>query len=622
MDSKNNNGEDGHENEGQQEPNDDSSPRKDQAPSSPRPQPTAAVDMTGSVRSPNTMKSSNKREEDETLLKQRFRNSNFADTSEMGFSRQSQNSTLDDMVSAELMIQRIHDQRSKDSAVSSQQPAARVPASITHQVSSGSSNKPPRPQSSNSSALNPGAYSVGVSGTARDRDDDGGHGNEYESSIMQLEAVPVDETFEQTKMKEMEEQMNREIERRLSLERKITTKPTHHNQSCLKERVPIVLAALVLISGVTAGLYLLLAPNVAPEAEASTQFIHPPPTTEDCEAVRSGATVPNRDNYPSVMMETVIDVSYDAALAADSVDSVILEVQEKYDSFFVPILNGCNDLSQEYFNRTFSENRYIVADGDVLNVTRSATDCEADEPRPCVRAVIQYILWTKAEFSAFDLVSMMDTNFGTALLQSISDDSDIIQHTSLVSIGSSAPKSDPEINVDYDFEFPPPTEERCEAVYSGTAVTNQDSYFTMLADAVMDVSTHVPWEDSLDEVLLEIGNQFQTIVIPTLAGCMDTAETLLNSTVTASRYILVNSFVLNVTKAENVECDAEEPRPCLRVVVHSRIWLMKEAPIFELIIAADQNYGPALWGKIGSQDDKENIIKQADIVIFSPPLGG
>ncbi|CAJ1934676.1 unnamed protein product [Cylindrotheca closterium] len=812
-----------------QEQSDDSSSQqseKDQArSSSPKPQHKpktilAAVDMTGSVISPISSKPGSKREGDESLLKARYRYSNFQEDEEGGSSYSmdllsSRQSLGDNNTSAELMVQQIYDQRSKLSA-GSKQAGALSPPPVTHQVSS-LGTKSPRLQSSNS-PIAPGAYSVELPNSARSRNDDNDHlGNDgHGSSVMQLEAVPVDETLEQAKLQQMEEQMNREIERRLSLERKMTQEQTHHSKSCVKERMPIAMALVIILSAISVGLYFLLAStsdDVAADAGSSSNFIYPPPTTEECEAVRNGATVPNQDNYPSVMMESTVDVSFYAEFA-DSVNTVLMEVQRIFEYVALPALIGCNGgVDQEYFNQTFSPNRYIIANLDVLNVTRStSSDCTADEPiRPCVRVVFRYFLWTKTELPVLELVSFMQSNFGPALIQSSSHDSEIIHQTTLVSISISPSANDPipkndtideepnddllyppptveecqamingvevpnqdqystmtvdaamdvttyddledsidtlllemlakmgssvlptlmgcsdtgeealkvtkytetryilanadivqvkqsdsncnptepqpcarvevrfllwlkgevelfdliplvhndfrlilvesltqsdiieqvvlasigpgqddsppnlDNGINVDFKFPSPTEERCEAVSNGIAIENQDSYFSMLADVKIDVSTHAPWEDSLDLVLLEIGNQFQTIAIPTLAGCQDTEEKLLNSTVTADRYMMVNSVVLNVTKSSD-DCNGKEPRPCVRAIIHLQIWTMEEVRIFDVISAVDQNYGPSVVAKLGTgnkTNHTDSIIKQVEMVSLSSSVGG
>ncbi|CAJ1934661.1 unnamed protein product [Cylindrotheca closterium] len=403
----------------------------------------AAVDMTGSVKVPATVLSKlekrfSKRDDDESSLlnKQRFRYSNFGgESSEMDF----QSSTFDDMMSGELTIQQIHDQRSKLSAMRRPSPSTTTRASAATTTDRQPSN----------SSLEPGAYSVDLSGrnvSDRNKDSDDDNGSNigrggYGSSTMQLEAVPVDETFEQEKMKEMEEQMNLEIERRLSMERKMTSERPGHNKRCTKERILIILALLfVVISGVAVGLYFLLAPvpaghSAGPEAETSAYFTYPPPTPEECDGVINGTGVPNQDEYFTLTMDCALDVSFDASWA-DSIERVLLKTQESFETSVVPTFVGCNDLSQDFFNRTFSETRYIIANVEVMNVTRSSSDCKAGEPRPCVRAVIHHFLWTKAELPALGVASFIYTNFGEKLIEQFSD-GDIIHQTTLVSIGPS-----------------------------------------------------------------------------------------------------------------------------------------------------------------------------------------
>lgn len=172
-------------------------------------------------------------------------------------------------------------------------------------------------------------------------------------------------------------------------------------------------------------------------------------------------------------------------------------------------------------------------------------------------------------------------------------------------------------NFDFDFEFPPPTEEECKAMMTGTSVPGQDDLFTLRADTVIDVSTHEPWEDSLAAVLLEVQITWQTVIIPSMGGCMDTVETVLNSTVTPDRYAWANSLVLGVSRV-NGECNGGEPRPCVRVGIRTQIWLKKEMNFFDIISTLERNFGPTLMEKIGSRTDVNVTIKQAEMVIMAP----
>ncbi|CAJ1946466.1 unnamed protein product [Cylindrotheca closterium] len=813
---------------------------KDKEPPSPR-QASAAVDMTGSIKLPTSVVSKFKKrssrnnsgtqqvEESSTrpsLSKQRFRynGSNDEDSSSRGFDFSSDT----DLMSGELTVQQIHDQRLKLSAQSTtkkEAEAAALPvAPSTHQISA-SSSKGPRTRTVGM-PMGPGAYSVAPSSNdvsvvrSKDSSDDDsdilGNADDSDSpsSIMQLEAIPVDETLEQAKMKEMEEQMNLEISRRLSLERKITEERTtgttgrRHGKgdwaATNKERMPIIMAILILVSGISVGIYFLVAP--APKVESpssSTFFFYPPPTEEECSAVKNGTTVPDQDKYFPLMMEITMDVSFRFPLTDDSsIDAVLLEVEDNSRSVFIPTVLGCTSISQsqEYFNTQFTPDRYVLANMDIRNVSRSTVDCKAGEPEPCVRAVVHYIAWLKGETDVFRMISFVQRNFGPKLIQDVSSHGDEILKMSLVSIsspghddtlpsavdflfpppteeeceavlnGQPVPDQDTYIRLmvdttfdvstygaDYytndtvllevqekvqsnavptmvgcttigqdianstdryilanakvtrvmrsgfecepehfqpcqqlvirfslwlksqaelfdlvatlhtnfrpilmesitdsiiirefvlvsigpspldddhednhnpkvdvspsvDLLFPPPTEERCEQFLNGTAIADRDRYFTIVADGVIDVSTYNSWEESLDVVLLELRNQFESTVLPVLAGCKEIDKDLLKGkNMTADRYMMADAVVLDVTKSPS-ECNAEEPQPCVRAVVRLQMWAKMEVSIFEIIAAIDQNFGPALIEQIGSDDSGTDIIKHAEMVILLPLL--
>ncbi|KAL3934987.1 MAG: hypothetical protein SGBAC_009405 [Bacillariaceae sp.] len=130
----------------------------------------------------------------------------------------------------------------------------------------------------------------------------------------------------------------------------------------------------------------------------------------------------------------------------------------------------------------------------------------------------------------------------------------------------------------------------------------------MLADGIIDVSTHVLWRDNL-----ELRNQFQSIVLPILAGCIVIAEDQLEGkTLTPDRYIMAGGAVLDVTTTR-LDCNAKELQPCVWAIVRIQIWLKREKTIFEVIAGIAKNVGPALIAQIGS-DDSADISKQAKMV--------
>ena len=117
---------------------------------------------------------------------------------------------------------------------------------------------------------------------------------------------------------------------------------------------------------------------------------------------------------------------------------------------------------------------------------------------------------------------------------------------------------------------------------------------------------------------MEVRNAWQSIVHPTLAGCLDTPALLSTSTVTSDRYVLGNAVVQDVTKVLDGECEASEPMPCVRIGIRAKIWLKKTMNFIDIVAAIDRNYGPALLEKVGDRNDTSAIIKQVEMVSMRP----
>ncbi|KAL3934988.1 MAG: hypothetical protein SGBAC_009406 [Bacillariaceae sp.] len=460
-------------------------------------------------------------------------------------------------VSRELTVQQIHDQRSKLSATSP------IP------LSSADPEAPPAKSSTQQRSMNskrlkePGAYSV-------------------ERSGIDISAAPVDDTLEQVKMKEMEEEMSLEISRRLSLERKMTDRETRHNQSFAKakERMPIAMALLILISGIAVGLYFLVVPASADNTSA--YFIYLPPTEQEYSAIMNGGSVQDQDKYSTMMVDLTLDVSVGTVLA-DSVDAVLLEVENKFQSVVVPTVVGCSRIGQsyEYLGTTFTEDRYILANVGIVNVTRGPEDCRAGELRPCVRAVVRNVAWLKG---GADLVSISPSKYDINTL----DDTPSV-----------------------DLEFPSTTEEECEAVLNGQPVPDQDKFKKLIIDTIIDASTYDVYAN--DTVLQEVQEKIQFIAIPTTVGCTTDGQDIKNST---GRYILANTDTVNVTRSAS-ECDPGHIQPCERIFVRFSLWLKDAAALFDSVATLHSDFWPILHESIPDSD----VIQDFDLVSIGPPLG-
>lgn len=637
-----------------------------QAPSPPPP-PCAAVDMTGTIRSPIAAiakmakqpswknsgsafaSSKNKTNQDESLNKQRYRYSNSDDDDE--WESDMDYSSINNVMSRELTIQQIHEQRAKLAAQNPTPATATVVTKApptTHQLS-GSSEKE---RTTSSSSLEPGAYSIDLSGRNipiskdKDEDEDGNSvlDNEYDSStglttsesasstimdatteiqdasaIMQLEAIPVDESLEQAKIQEMEEQMNREIQRRLSLERKISkergSNRGHHMG--IKERLPIIMALKIILAGIIVGLYFLVRPNddTSVESPKETFFLYPPPTAEDCSFVLNGEAVPNQDQYSTIAMASTLDVSYNESV--DSIEEVLSACLQSYKWNVVPTLVGCNEdgIRQEYFNLTFAANRYLVANAQVVNITRSNADCDPSAPLPCVRVAANYMFWLKAETSMIEMITYLQTNFGPKLLQGL-EEGGILQQQQLIALGPwQLEDEDKKPQKDDELHFPAPTAEECAAITNGEAVPNQDQYPTLVVDYKFDLSINDRWKDSIDEVLLEVRNKFENSLRPILTGCNSMGQEIHNRSPPEIQYLVANMRVMDVAKSSSRCYTSDDPaQPCVQVGVSLFVWLKREVGVYDAFSAVHNYFQAELKASIVDSD----IIQKVELVSVGP----
>lgn len=268
--------------------------------------------------------------------------------------------------------------------------------------------------------------------------------DDHGSSLLQLEAVPVDELAESKRLEEMEERLNREIEERLAVEQHMSsgrvTKTNQKKGGFSKETIPIVMSVFLILCGIGVGLYFWLgAPSgddetpVMPSGsptEPSFRYTYDPPSAEDCQAVLNGLPVENQDELNLMKLEAILDVTtYDEM---EALGPLTQEILNKTDQFIIPTMVGCFEEGMDGGELTDSPNRYIVANGRTVEVLDSGDNCVPGSSGACYRLLIHVDMWVKEEdIRIFDLIALVDAIYGPKLIFRM-DSGDVIEKTFMV----------------------------------------------------------------------------------------------------------------------------------------------------------------------------------------------
>ncbi|CAJ1934680.1 unnamed protein product [Cylindrotheca closterium] len=158
------------------------------------------------------------------------------------------------------------------------------------------------------------------------------------------------------------------------------------------------------------------------------------------------------------------------------------------------------------------------------------------------------------------------------------------------------------IGVGIGVSVAPEESSNCDAVRNGYPIPDENQYKQLDLNWIVDVSTTEPWETSL---LKEIKTEFQSVLLPIMAGCKD-------SFVDEDDARVANGYVINAR--DMGDCSGSLPRPCFSILLDFSIWVKGDDSTnsMEMIRYLTSSFGTTLADQIESQ----SIVQVAELVLL------
>ncbi|KAL3932551.1 MAG: hypothetical protein SGBAC_010801 [Bacillariaceae sp.] len=141
-----------------------------------------------------------------------------------------------------------------------------------------------------------------------------------------------------------------------------------------------------------------------------------------CNAVRSGAPIPNEGDYQQLDLNWIIDV----ATFDKWESSLIDDIKRDFQSILFPIMAGCKGSFIEDEDDARVVNGYVVR-------TRDTGDCRGNFPQPCFNILVDFAIWVKPGSYAnpLETMSYLEDTFGAVVTDQIETHS-IVRTSQLV----------------------------------------------------------------------------------------------------------------------------------------------------------------------------------------------
>lgn len=155
-----------------------------------------------------------------------------------------------------------------------------------------------------------------------------------------------------------------------------------------------------------------------------------------------------------------------------------------------------------------------------------------------------------------------------------------------------------------DNEFIFDGSEQCQAVAKGNALPGEDNFPVLRLNWILDISTYSEYKQ-ISTLTEEVKTKFQSLVIPTLAGCVHERH---DDEARAQKFMIVNGFVRSARDAG--DCGVGRRRPCYRIYVNVALWTR------DALVADDfSKYLFAQFGyEIVEELDTSPIISETSLV--------
>ncbi|CAJ1947105.1 unnamed protein product [Cylindrotheca closterium] len=157
-------------------------------------------------------------------------------------------------------------------------------------------------------------------------------------------------------------------------------------------------------------------PSAAPSAAVETlppteSYLYHPPSPQDCIAMKNDEMIIGQGNMTNRNFNLHFDVVLDAAKAVE-IDSVLKELLEAIESYFVPSLAGCDDImsstkDNDGNRRRLALLRYVVANADVDGEVSVDESCTTTPEQPCFRVVVNLKVYLKGNVRIAQLLNLI-----------------------------------------------------------------------------------------------------------------------------------------------------------------------------------------------------------------------